>query len=921
MSGIGAPPLETTPNQPPAISARELQRTASRGSLWTMAHTLLAIPLAFAANAVVARMLGPSDYGTLAILALGMGLVVQASNLGVSDAVQQWGAAAHARSDRAEVDRLLRSSLGYHIAVQMPILVLAALLLGRSQPALVVLTLVVGVALPAMFGSAALCIAIENRSAAAARFAMVTNLLTQVAVVLAAGLTRSSVAVWAARSFAAAVTVPPLLLLLDRHRRRVALRLRLPRAMPVGFWRFALVTAATGLVGVLVTNRSEIFILQRAGTPEAVGLFALAFGIATQMRGPVDALLGPLAPSVSGIVEVHPHLASATLLRALRITGLLSSGLLVISAPAATCLVPVIYGREFAGAAWVLMPLAATALAQSLANPLLAFAKAQRSSVSLFAVTSTALGVDLVMALACIPAGGVWGAVAGCCAGQVTMIALLARMQIRRGVLSAGGFLSVCLPFAAAIAWAVLGVVCCVSARLPPIPAAVGAALIAVLGWLATVRILASADLLHDLTSITPHVPARLGPLLRVFIAVLGGRDRTREATMTGHPVSVNSTPDVEVNLFAPSSPARQAPVAAPLQARAIAFYLPQFHPVPENDEWWGPGFTEWTNTAKARALFRGHQQPHIPADLGFYDLRVAETRVAQAALARRYGLEAFCYWHYWFGNGRRILERPFTEVLESGKPDHGFCLGWANQTWTGIWHGASDRVLIEQTYPGEDDERRHLESLLPAFFDPRYVRVDGRPLFYIFRPEQLPDPRSFTQRWQRLARRAGLPGLYLVAEISDLLGRGPAFGDPIAHGFDAGVYMRLPARTRGAARLRMRLRRKLLKHPERYEYLSEAHNVIRSLPAGMYPAVYPNWDNTPRSGRRGLVIEGSNPELFGRQVRAAVAALADRPAHQRLLFVKSWNEWAEGNHLEPDLQHGHGYLSSLARELGRPNE
>src|SRR5437879_9338189 len=149
--------------------------------------------------------------------------------------------------------------------------------------------------------------------------------------------------------------------------------------------------------------------------------------------------------------------------------------------------------------------------------------------------------------------------------------------------------------------------------------------------------------------------------------------------------------------------------------ARLIAFYLPQFHPIPENDAWWEPGFTEWTNVVRARPLFRGHRQPDLPTDLGFYDLRVAETRAAQAQLAAAHGIEAFCYWHYWFA-GRRMLERPFDEVLRSGRPDFRFCLGWANQTWSGVWHGAPEQVLIEQTYPGEEDDRRHFAAVLPAF-------------------------------------------------------------------------------------------------------------------------------------------------------------------------------------------------------------
>lgn len=352
-------------------------------------------------------------------------------------------------------------------------------------------------------------------------------------------------------------------------------------------------------------------------------------------------------------------------------------------------------------------------------------------------------------------------------------------------------------------------------------------------------------------------------------------------------------------------------PDAAPLAVRALAFYLPQYFPIPENDEWWGPGFTEWTNVAKARPLFRGHLQPSLPADLGFYDLRVAETRHAQGELARRYGVEGFIYWHYWFGAGDRILERPFREVLESGEPDIGFALAWANQSWTGTWHGAPDRVLKQQTYPGPDDDRSHFEQLLPAFRDERYVRVNGKPLFYVFRPEDLPDAAAFVDRWQGMARAAGLEGLYLVAEISDLLGRGPRYSGADADGFDSGVYMRLPARVDRWTTLRMRARRKLHGGPEVWPY---SDTIVDDYPRGrrIQPCVYPNWDNTPRAGRRGLAVTGAEPARFERNVRTAVELLLDRPPEERLLWIKSWNEWAEGNHLEPDLRDGHGWLEAL---------
>lgn len=344
---------------------------------------------------------------------------------------------------------------------------------------------------------------------------------------------------------------------------------------------------------------------------------------------------------------------------------------------------------------------------------------------------------------------------------------------------------------------------------------------------------------------------------------------------------------------------------------RPVTFYLPQFHPVPENDQFWGAGFTEWTNTAKARPLFPGHHQPHLPADLGFYDLRLAAAREAQSDLAQAYGVTAFAYWHYWFGAGRRILERPFTEVLESGSPSVQFCLAWANQSWTGVWHGDPGRVLIQQTYGGVEDHRAHFEAVLPAFRDDRYLRVDGKPVFYIFRPEELPQRHLFIDLWQELATQNGLPGLYLVAEVSDLLGRRPVYSDFAADGFDAAVLMRVPAHVTKAAEQRNRLARKALHWPETYTYSTD-WGYLSDGRRDVMPCVYPNWDNTPRSGRGGLVLTGTHPDKFRQLVRSAASSIVNRPTSEQLLWVKSWNEWAEGNYLEPDLEFGHGWLEAL---------
>lgn len=351
-------------------------------------------------------------------------------------------------------------------------------------------------------------------------------------------------------------------------------------------------------------------------------------------------------------------------------------------------------------------------------------------------------------------------------------------------------------------------------------------------------------------------------------------------------------------------------------RARLIAFYLPQFHPIPENDEWWGAGFTEWTNSAKARPMFRGHYQPHVPADLGFYDLRVPESRQAQAEMAKAYGIEAFCYYHYWFA-GKRLLERPLEEVIASGSPDFPFCVCWANQTWTGVWHGAPDRVLIEQTYPGEDDHRAHFAYLLPAFSDRRYLTVKGKPLFMIYRPSAVPNVRRVTDLWRELAVNAGLQGLHLVGVHEDPL------WNPAQYGFDASTCQKLPelrgwiSRRHPIAWAKQKLE-EARGLPTIYTYEKALRQLMPEQVDGVvaYPLVTHAWDNTPRSGSRGLVLHESTPELFRRLLRRALDLVRDAPPDERIVFLKAWNEWAEGNHLEPDLKFGRGYLEVVRDEL-----
>jgi lipopolysaccharide biosynthesis protein len=347
----------------------------------------------------------------------------------------------------------------------------------------------------------------------------------------------------------------------------------------------------------------------------------------------------------------------------------------------------------------------------------------------------------------------------------------------------------------------------------------------------------------------------------------------------------------------------------------ALAFYLPQYHPIPENDEWWEPGFTEWTNVTKARPLFRGHHQPILPGELGFYDLRISEVRERQAALAAEYGISAFCWWHYWFA-GHRVLERPFHEVLDSGKPDFPFCLAWANQSWSGVWYGATDRILIEQTYP-EGDYQAHFDSIVGAFRDDRYYRVDGKPLFLVFRPRELPNPAKFVDAWQKMARKAGLEGLYLVAYV-DSRAWGPQYAKHQKDGFDAALNVAFPFQQTLTTRVRDRLRSLTPRFgPGRYHYSENLPDYPRGLGGVVHPCVYPNWDNTARSQRRGSAVVDATPDRFGHHLHEAVERAKLNPEGQRLVWIKSWNEWAEGNYVEPDRQFKRGWLEAVAREIG----
>lgn len=354
-----------------------------------------------------------------------------------------------------------------------------------------------------------------------------------------------------------------------------------------------------------------------------------------------------------------------------------------------------------------------------------------------------------------------------------------------------------------------------------------------------------------------------------------------------------------------------------------IAFYLPQFHPTPNNDKWWGPGFTEWTNVAKAKPLFRGHYQPKVPSELGFYDLRLPEIRAKQAELAKAAGVTGFCYYHYWFGNGEQELELPFNEVLRTGEPDFPFCLCWANETWgRKMWNKdgtvVGQEILAEQKYLGDADDRMHFQSLLPAFNDKRYLRIDGKPVFMIYRPLAFNEMKRFINLWNHLAKENGLNGIFFLGYT---LFANKDYEQLKTMGFDAVVSCRLDRNIRHDFGWAIRKFISVIFHtPRRTNYKKLISTFINEFDKknDVFPTMLPNWDHTPRSGVNGDLFTNSTPKLFEEHAVQVLEYIKDKQVDRQICFLKSWNEWGEGNYMEPDLKYGRGYINALSTAIKR---
>lgn len=372
---------------------------------------------------------------------------------------------------------------------------------------------------------------------------------------------------------------------------------------------------------------------------------------------------------------------------------------------------------------------------------------------------------------------------------------------------------------------------------------------------------------------------------------------------------------------------------------RPIAIHLPQFHPFPENDEWWGKGFTEWTNVTKAKPLFEGHYQPHLPSDLGFYDLRLEEARIGQEQLAKEYGIYGFCYYHYWF-NGKTLMNEPIARKLANAKEDLPFMLCWANENWSRAWDGKDRDILIEQNY-NLDDDREHIKFLLPYFKDERYIRIDNKPVFLVYKSAELPSAKDTLRIWREEAAKEGLE-LYICRmdrwntpngqEVLDL-------------GFDAAIdFQPLSPNLKSFlnekranenkknhsffSKVRNKIKYEISKRKNNQppntidniiDYAEYVDYDLKNLDIDYkrYPCVTPAWDNTSRRKFNATIFINSSPEKFGSWVTGKKNNLKHFDSkEENLLFINAWNEWAEGNHLEPDQRYGRQYLEAFQKAI-----
>ncbi len=377
---------------------------------------------------------------------------------------------------------------------------------------------------------------------------------------------------------------------------------------------------------------------------------------------------------------------------------------------------------------------------------------------------------------------------------------------------------------------------------------------------------------------------------------------------------------------------------------RIIAFYLPQFHNIPENNEWWGDGFTEWVNVKKAKPLFEGHNQPRIPLNNYYYNLLDDDVKIWQAKIAKEHGIYGFCYYHYWF-DGKLLLEKPMEQMLQNPKVDIPFCICWANEPWTKAWVGES-KTLIAQKYGTAADWKKHFDYLLPFLKDKRYIKEDGKPLIVIYRPEIIDVLNEMLDLWRKLAVENGLPGLKFAYQSNNMSMQVPSKRNDSRFDYDIefqpnyaftvlnknnhrflrkckGFLNRIVEKISGKT-IRF-LGQGMIKSLNRVDYDKAWQFIINKKPGSTksVPGAFVDWDNTPRHGEKGRVYLGANPSKF-RHYFSQQIKNAKENYKTDLLFIYAWNEWAEGGYLEPDVTNGYGYLEAIQdalKENGEFNE
>jgi lipopolysaccharide biosynthesis protein len=364
---------------------------------------------------------------------------------------------------------------------------------------------------------------------------------------------------------------------------------------------------------------------------------------------------------------------------------------------------------------------------------------------------------------------------------------------------------------------------------------------------------------------------------------------------------------------------------------KPIAIYLPQFHPIPENDLWWGKGFTEWTNVTKAQPRFEGHYQPHLPADLGFYDLRVEESRLAQEIMAKDYGIYGFCYYHYWF-NGKRILDEPLKRKLKNPKEDFPFMLCWANENWTRAWDGLEKEVLLYQDYNDEDDIA-HMNHLCQTYFsDSRYIRHDGKPVFLIYRPHLFKDIKKTIQVWREVAKKNGIGELHIGymqswATIDNYKETGFDFASEFQPNFGNAPLPKENLLNRIINKFKKKLRLKSNPKKNLKDKVLEFDDFVKQQKKLTYhpnisPSITPMWDNSSRRKTNATIFTNSTPEIYGDWLKHILKNYPWQENTEKFLFINAWNEWAEGNHIEPCQKWGKQYLEMTKKVLSeRENE